>query len=136
MTTGKITKIENTTLAPVFGDILASSTTAKSKPVNVDATVTAKKVSVAAGDKFTATAALAPAVSVRSGTVQVWAGRQISATKFAGLHRVGSYSVKVGVASKKVSVTLAPGTWHVQLRYTDKGVLTTGKSGVKTVTVR
>jgi tungstate transport system substrate-binding protein len=135
VTADQITKIENASLSPQFGDILAPSTTAKSAPVAVVGTPIVKKITGEMG-KVTATVALAPAVHIKNGTLEIWAGRKITATKFSGLHRVAKLTVKNGSAGKTLSVKLNKGQWHVQFRYVNKNVVTTGKSAVKTVTIK
>ncbi len=122
VSTGQITQIENSTLSPVFGDILSPGATTA-----VQLTVSGLNLSHAVGFKrvkanrgaLTVTGTLAPGPFAGGARVELFAVR----TTGAGAERkVGSTSVGKGRTTFTIKTKLTRGyRWILQLEYLQKG---------------
>ena len=127
--TPRITKVEITTLHPVFGDLL-QPTQLQLGRMKVTGGVTMTRVR-AASPKVTISGALAPTDRVKAGKVTLFAGHP-----GRKLHAISSKSVAVGASRYSETWTLGKGTWRVQMRYSNSGVITAGTSKIQQVTLR
>jgi len=128
--TDQITKIEDSTLNPVFGDLLAPTST-KLSTVKVTGVVKLKKVEQS-GKKLRLKGKLKPGTIDGKATLVLWAGRPGDK-----LRKISSHDLKVGkdAFDTKFTFGLKPGKWKVQLRYVDKRVVLTGKSNTLRVNI-
>ncbi len=125
ISTGQISKIENSYYNPVFGDILSpAATTAVALSVTglpISHAVGFKKLSVKRG-KLTVTGTLKPAPALRGASVELFALRT---TGTAPEKVVGKASVAVGKTTFTIKAKLARGFhWILQLEYVQKGQTT------------
>ena len=124
-----ITKVEITTLHPSFGDLLHASVL-QVGAMKVTGGVTMSKVK-AASPKVTISGALAPKDTVKAGKVTLFA-----AHPGKKLHAISSKRVAVGAARYSETWKLGKGTWRVQMRYSNSGVISPGTSKIQQVTLR
>jgi tungstate transport system substrate-binding protein len=129
VSTGQISKIENATLNPKYGDILVPASTAASK-LSVTGAVSITKTTTSAGG-IQVSGNLAPAAPDANATVTLLA-KQPGASSWAV---VGSENLAKGQNSYAVAGTGKGGTWSYQVRYADPGALTTAASATQSVTV-
>ena len=127
--TPRIAKIEIPTLHPVFGDLL-QPTELPLGTMKVTGGVTMTKVR-AASPKVTISGALAPRDTVKAGKVTLFAGHP-----GRKLHAISSKGVAVGASHYAETWKLGKGTWRVQMRYSNAGVITAGMSKIRQVTLR
>jgi ABC-type tungstate transport system permease subunit len=125
ISTGQISKIENSYYNPVFGDILSpAATTAVALSVTglpISHAVGFRKLSVKRG-KLTVTGTLKPAPALHGASVELFALRT---TGTAPEKVVGKASVAVGKTTFTIKAKLARGFhWIVQLEYVQKGQTT------------
>jgi tungstate transport system substrate-binding protein len=128
--TGAISKVEDATLNPVYGDILSPSSSAATQ-VSVSGAVTITKTTTSTGT-VGASGALSPAVPDSNGTVTLLARPQGSTGSFSV---IGSQALTKGQTSYAVSGAAKGGKWTIQVQYSDPGALTTSTSATQNVTV-
>ena len=129
VSTGQISKVEDTSLSPAYGDILSPASSTASQ-VSVTGTVSITNTTTSAG-AVQVSGNLAPATPDANGTVTLLA-KQPGKSSYSV---VGSENLAKGQKSYAVSGTGKGGTWSIQVRYADPGALTTSTSPVKSVTV-
>jgi ABC-type tungstate transport system permease subunit len=130
VSTGDISLVENSTLNPVYGDILSPANT-PATPVAVTGTISITKATASTGG-VSVTGSVEPKAPDANATVEVLARKQGSKGAFK---TVGSSSLKTGATSYGVNGTLGAGKWQIQTRYRDVGQFTTVTSANKNVTV-
>lgn len=144
VTTGQISQVEDSSLSPVFGDILSPAATSpvfvtvsgsatapsSSKPTAGSHLVRFTKVSVHK-TRVTAKGALTPAPAKAGATVQLFAMNS------SGGHerRIASTRVKAHKKAFTLKAKLRKGRWILQLKYVQKGQQA-AYSGLKSVRVR
>lgn len=130
VSTGQISLVENSTLNPVYGDILSPANTT-AVPVTVGGTISITKATASTGG-VSVTGSMGPAAPDGNGAVDVLARKQGSKGAFK---TIGSSAVKSGAKTYAVNGTLTPGKWQVQTRYRDGSQFTAATSATKNVTV-
>lgn len=128
LSVGRIVKIEDSHLDPVFGDILHATSTSLSV-VKVKGAVTVKKATVKNG-RLKVSGALSPKVTGKKATVVLYAAHPGKKLK-----PVGEAGVKNGAKSYAASFTLGSGSWRYQVHYVNAGLIKAGVSSVGKVTV-
>lgn len=126
VTTGALTKIENSKLNPVFGDLLAPATTSKSRVVGVAGRVGVRMT--AGNGKVTTTVNLKPVVRLQRATVQLLAARVHQPAR--KLRVIATLTPKPGTTSRTFTTHLASGKWRLQVRYVNHKVIAAGTSRV------
>lgn len=126
--TDDTTKIENAELDPVFGDIL-QGTSADAGATKVVGSVTLRKAKVD-GRQLVVTAKIAPKATGDQGRLLLFAAHPGKKLK-----QVGSRRIADGAGVVATRFALGSGTWKVQLRYANAGVIVTGSSPTKQVSV-
>jgi hypothetical protein len=129
-TTGAISQVENSSLNPVYGDILSPSATT-AVPVAVSGTISISKATASSGG-VSVTGKLGPSAPDGNGIVDVLARKQGSK---GGFKTIGSSALKKGAKTYAVNGNLGAGKWQIQTRYRDTGQFTTATSKSKNVTV-
>jgi tungstate transport system substrate-binding protein len=124
VSTGQITKVEDTALNPQFGDLLAPSTTALGS-MTVQSAITVSKVSTSYR-RAVVTGTVAPATHAH-GVVT------ITATKGAKTVNAGTAAITGGTFS--VRVKLAPATYRLQARFDDPGQVLSALAAPRTVKI-
>jgi ABC-type tungstate transport system permease subunit len=119
--TGQIAQIENSSLNPVFGDLLSPSATAP-VAMSVQGGVTIASATPGNGS-VTVAGTLTPAAPDANATVTLLA-RPVSST--GAYTQIGSASLAAGAKSFSVSAPLAKGLWQLEVSYADPGQLTAG----------
>jgi tungstate transport system substrate-binding protein len=125
-----ISQIENSTLSPVFGDLLQPN----SKSLGKSTVTGVVKITSATAKKGVVTikGTLAPAVSGSSATLRVYAGHASASSQ----HFVLSKALSNGAKTFTVKVKLARGfTWKVRVKYVNTGQITAGSSAARSVHV-
>jgi ABC-type tungstate transport system permease subunit len=135
VSTPQLSVVENSTLSPVFGDILSPGASAAAQ-VTVNGLSTAHLVKfnklTIKGTKATITGALKPPAALNGGKVQLLG---VPASSNGKQKVLGKASPKKGVRSFTINAKLKAGTWVLQLKYSQKGQ-TTVYSGVRVKTVK
>jgi hypothetical protein len=129
-TTGAISQVENSSLNPVYGDILSPSATT-AVPVAVSGTISISKATASSGG-VSVTGKLGPSAPDGNGIVDILARKQGSK---GGFKTIGSSALKKGAKTYAVNGNLGAGKWQIQTRYRDTGQFTTATSKSKNVTV-
>ncbi len=126
VSTGQISMVENSSLSPVFGDILSP---AASTPVNLVLTGTPTSHSVqfkresAVRGALTVTGTLSPAPVLSGASVELL-GLRVGGT--AGERLIGHASVRRGRTAFTIKARLARGSvWILQLEYVQRGQTST-----------
>lgn len=126
--TGSITQIVNDELDPVFGDIL-QGTSADVGATKVVGVVSVDKARVTrAGLRLTGT--LLPKVTGGKARVVLYAGHPGKKLK-----ERGSMRIPAGATSYDATYRLGSGTWRYRLRYVNRGLIVSGSSGTKRVSL-
>jgi tungstate transport system substrate-binding protein len=135
--TPQISQIENSTLNPIYGDLLtpgasaATAITVQAAAVPATGVATIKSTTGEAGfAKVTGT--VSPAVPDANGHIAILARKATSKGAFA---EVGGFNLRVGQTTFNASVTLAAGKWQLEALYTDPGTVTAATSKAEGVTV-
>jgi ABC-type tungstate transport system permease subunit len=128
--TGAISKVEDATLNPVYGDILSPSSSPATQ-ISVSGAVTITQTTTSTGT-IGASGTLSPAVPDSNGTVTLLARQQGSTGSFSV---IGSQALTRGQTSYAVSGARKGGKWTIQVQYSDPGALTTATSATTNVTV-
>ncbi|HEX3977474.1 MAG TPA: hypothetical protein VHW96_14500 [Solirubrobacteraceae bacterium] len=129
-TTGAISQVENSSLNPVYGDVLSPSATT-AVPVTLAGTISISKATASAGG-VSATGKIGPSAPDANGIVDVLARKQGSKGAFK---TIGSSALKKGARTYAVNGNLAAGKWQIETRYRDTGQFSTATSKAKNVTV-
>ena len=122
-------KVEISTLHPIFGDLLQSSILKVSK-MSVSGGVTITKIKTAS-PRVTISGALSPKVAVKAGKVTL-----LAAHPGHKPHAISSRTVKVGATRYSETWRLGRGTWRIQMKYGNSGVITAGTTQIHRVTLR
>jgi tungstate transport system substrate-binding protein len=131
VTTGQISKIENSTLSPVFGDLLAPAT------ANVDTvSITGAQVLIYRALKsghtgIRLTGRILPQPSAAGAVLRLFAahpGRK--------LHLVHQISLPTGSSTFSKRFVLGRGRWNYELRYAEPGVFKTTSTRLRYVRLR
>jgi ABC-type tungstate transport system permease subunit len=130
VSTGQIQMIEDTSLSPVFGDLLSPAATDPVK-VNVQGAVTISSTKGSAGGA-TATGVVSPGAPDSNATVEILARRQNSTEGFS---QAGGTSLSSGQSAYAVTASLQPGKWQLETSYRDPGELSAATSRPVNVTV-
>jgi ABC-type tungstate transport system permease subunit len=130
VSTGEISQIENSSLNPVYGDIL-SPAAGSAFGVDVTGTATITKATGSPG-RVQVAGGIGPAAPDGSARVDILARESTSTGAF---NVVASRTLAAGQSTFAVDEPLGSGTWTVQVRYSDAGLVTAGTSANKTVTV-
>jgi ABC-type tungstate transport system permease subunit len=130
LSTGQISMIENSTLNPVFGDILSPGAS-PAKTMNVQSTVTVASAHASFGG-VTVSGRVAPAAVDGNANVAVLARPAGSSSTFRG---VGGSTLHPGQSTFAADGSLRPGRWQVEVRFSDPGQVLAGVSAPRTVTV-
>jgi tungstate transport system substrate-binding protein len=129
VTTQEISKVEDPSLTPPFGDVLSPSASAATK-VKVDAAITALKArSNGAGVAVFGT--VAPGTGHVKGTVTI-SGRPAGSKK--GYKKLATVKLAATDGNFAAAPKLAPGNWQFKAVFADTGQVTT--SPAKTVTFK
>jgi tungstate transport system substrate-binding protein len=127
-----MTKLENTTLSPVFGDELHAII----KPLTTTSHVSSTVTSVTATSKsgvVTFKGKLAPTVIGSKAHLSLYAVRTSTGSKT--LKYIGQVKLKSGAKTFTAKFTLSKHSWKTQLKYVNVGIVDSGLSSVKTVSV-
>ena len=128
--TGAISLVENSTLSPVYGDVLSPGASATST-VTLQATATIGKLTTSAGT-VTAAGSINPVAPDASATATLLARPQSS----KGAYKViGTQTLAKGQAAYGVNGALNGGKWSVEVQYSDPGQLVTATTAASNVTV-
>lgn len=130
--TPAITQLEYPDLSPQFSDLLHSASTPTSAPVDVTGTIMLSGLHAGKG-VIGGTAALQPPVRGDNAQLKLYGARVSSPQK--PLKFVAELPLAPNASSRKFTFHLAPGKWHVQVRYVNPGYITTASTVVRTVTV-
>ena len=129
LATPSITKLEDATLSPVFGDLLSPAQTAAQK-LTVHAAVTSLRVSAAAGAAIVF-GSVAPGTGHVRGTVTVSARH----AGHGAYRRVATVRLASGDGNFAVAVTRAAGRWQFRVAYADPRQVVGTTSRAVTATV-
>jgi tungstate transport system substrate-binding protein len=130
VTTGAISQVENSTLNPVYGDILSPAATT-AVPVTVAGTISISKATASASG-VSATGKIGPSAPDANALVDILARKQGSKGVFK---TIGSSALKKGAKTYDVNGNLGAGKWQIETRYRDNGQFSTVISKTKNVTV-
>jgi tungstate transport system substrate-binding protein len=129
VSTGQITQVENSTLSPVFGDLLQPGASAASKII-VHGSLQGLSVRALPG-RVLVSGAVLPASGHVKGLIELLArGGGRGAFKPVATSSLGSLDHSFAVSS-----ALAPGTWHVEVRFVDPGQVVSITTRAQTVSV-
>jgi tungstate transport system substrate-binding protein len=129
VTTGLITQIEDSTLNPVFGDLLQPAATTASK-ITVEGSIQGLSIEALPG-RVLATGSVLPGSGHVKGSL-VLLGR--SGRKGA-FKQIATSSLGTGDHSFAVSTALTPATWFFEVRFQDPGQVVSTTSKAKQVSV-
>jgi ABC-type tungstate transport system permease subunit len=115
VSTGQIPQIENSTLTPVFGDLLQPAATPASR-ITVQGVLEGVAVTALPG-RLLATGSVLPSAGHVKGTIELLA-RTSSKHSFK---QIATESLGSGDRSFAISATVKPGTWAVEVRFQDPG---------------
>jgi len=127
--TGQITQVENSTLSPIYADMLAPGASAPVS-VSVQGAVTISSATASPGG-VTVSGAVGPAAPDANARVNILA-RPLGST--GAYTEVGGGTLGAGQASYAISATLAAGKWQVESTYADPGQLIGATSSAFDVT--
>jgi len=125
-----ISQIENSSLSPVYGDLLQPT----SVPIGKSTVTGAPTISSVKAHTGTVTikGTLSPRVSGSGAKLVVYAGHASA----AGLHVVSTVALSNGAKAFTVKVKLRRGiTWKVRVKYVNTGTITAGTSAASSVHV-
>jgi tungstate transport system substrate-binding protein len=128
--TGQISEIANSTLSPVYGDILSPAASAATT-IALGSSVTIKKYTVSTSG-VSVTGAITPKTPDANATVTVLARKQ--GTK-GSYKTVGVTELAKGASTYALNGSLASGKWQIKVSYQDAGALKTVGSGTRNITV-
>jgi tungstate transport system substrate-binding protein len=128
---GPLSKIENASLAPVFGDLLAPASKFVGR-VAVQGVPHKIKVLSRTSGHVTLKGRVAPAVIGKHAHLSLYA-RRIGTTQ--KLHFTGKRHLTAGAKSFTLTYKLPSASWTFKLRYVNTGVITSGFSAKRKVTV-
>jgi ABC-type tungstate transport system permease subunit len=128
----QIAKVENATLSPVFGDLLAPASRWIGR-VAVIGNPRIKHVRTSS-NHVRLRGLLRPAVLGTSAHVSLYAVPR-GKFKAKGMHYVAQRHVKAGATHFNVQFRLPPGDWTYQLKYVNTGRMTAGFTERRTVTL-
>ncbi len=116
----KIAKVENTTLSPNFGDLLAATSVPIGR-IAVQGTITLTSVKKAGPRAIRVRGKLSPKVTSYGALLRLYAGRPGKP-----LHLVSTIVLPVGASTFNKRFVLGTDTWKFQLSYSHPGTITTG----------
>jgi tungstate transport system substrate-binding protein len=131
LSVGAISKIENATLSPVFGDLLAPTSKFLGR-VAVQGVPHKIKVLASSNGHVTLKGRVTPAVIGKHAHLSLYARRIGTAQK---LHFIGKRHLSAGAKSFTFTFPLPSAHWAFKLRYVNVGVIDSGFSAKRTVTV-
>jgi tungstate transport system substrate-binding protein len=114
--TGEITKIENSTLNPVFGDLLQPAATSPAR-ISVQSVVNRVRVTALPG-RIDVTGAVVPGSQHVKGTVNLLV-RRVGAK--GGFRKVASSRLGTADSRFAISASSSAGKWLVEVRFQDPG---------------
>lgn len=129
VTTAQIAKVEDSTLNPVFGDLLTPGSSTPVK-VTVDSAITGLRAK-SIGDEAIVLGSVAPGSGHVKGTVTVLARKR--GTK--NYRKLTTYQLGSADGNFAVAVKLAAGKWQVQAKYQDPQQVVAAKVRTTTVTI-
>ena len=130
VSTGAISKVENATLNPVYGDILSPASTATTK-VTVHSAL--KNFSVKSqGGKVLVLGNVSPGTGHVKGTIAVFA-RAVG--KQGAFRKVAGQRLRATQGNFAISVPLAAGGWNLRVKFTDARQVVAASSKTVRVTI-
>ncbi len=130
VSTGAISKVENTTLNPVYGDILSPASTAATK-ITVHSAL--QKFSVKSqGGKALVVGKVLPGTGHVKGTVAVFA-RAVG--KKGAFHKVATQRLASTQGNFAISVSRAAGSWNIKVKFSDGKQVVAASSKTVRVTI-
>ncbi len=130
VSTGSISKVENTTLNPAYGDILSPAATV---PVNVTVHGATTNFSVKSqGGKALVAGTVSPGTGHVKGTVTVWAR---SVGKKGAFHKVATDRLAANQGNFAISVALAANSWDIKVKFQDPKQVVAADSKTVKVTI-
>ena len=131
ITTSQIAKVEDSTLNPVFGDLLSPAATTATK-ITVHSVIT-QLASTTQGGQALIRGQVSPGTSHVKATVTLFAKQLGSKQAFK---KVATYKLAANDANFAVVVAkLGPGTWLVQAKYADSGQVVAAQARTIQLTV-
>ncbi len=130
VSTGQISQIENSTLSPVFGDLLSPAATAP-VALTVQAAISIAAVNTATGG-FTVAGTVAPGALDANARVTILARPAGSTAAFT---EVASAPLTAGQTNYLIGGSLAPGAWQIEASYADPGEFAAATTGPVSVTM-
>jgi tungstate transport system substrate-binding protein len=129
VSTGQITQIENSTLNPVFGDLLQPAATTASK-ITVSGAIQGLGIRALPG-RVLATGSLLPGSGHVKGSVVLLA----RSGKKGAFRTIATESLGSGDHSFAIGAARKPGTWYLEVRFQDPGQVVSKTSGSEKVSV-
>ena len=130
VSTGQISVVENTTLSPVYGDILSPASTT---PVNVRVHAATSNLRVESqGAKALVLGTVSPGTGHVKGTVTVLAR---AAGKRGAFKKVATERLASSQGNFAILAPLAPGGWNVKVKFSDSGQVVAATSRTVKVTI-
>lgn len=130
VSTGQISMIENSTLSPVYGDILSPSSTS---PVNVTVHAATSNFKVESqGGKALVLGTVGPGTGHVKGTITVLA-RAVG--KHGAFKTVATERLASNQGNFAILAPLAPGGWNFKVKFSDRGQVVAATSRTVTVTI-
>jgi ABC-type tungstate transport system permease subunit len=130
VSTGQIQQVENSTLNPVFGDILSPASTSAT-PVQVNGTVAITKATASA-NAIQASGTVGPAAPDGNATVRLMGRKKGSTGAFT---QVGQQTLTSGAKTFAINGNVTSGAWQIEAVYGDGSLLGSATSGTQNVTV-
>jgi hypothetical protein len=131
ITTNQIAKVEDSSLNPVFGDLLSPAATTPKK-ITVHSAIT-QLSSTSQGGQALIRGQVSPGTGHVKATVTLFA-EQVGSSK--GFQKVGTNKLAANDANfASVLPSLGPGTWLVQAKYSDSGQVVAAQPRTIKVTV-
>ena len=130
VSTGQISMIENSTLSPVYGDILSPSSTS---PVNVTVHAATSNFKVESqGGKALVLGTVGPGTGHVNGTITVLA-RAVG--KHGAFKTVATERLASNQGNFAILAPLPPGGWNFKVKFSDRGQVVAATSRTVTVTI-
>ncbi len=130
VSTGQISVIENSSLSPVYGDILSPASTT---PVNVSVHAATSNLRVESqGGKALVLGTVGPGTGHVKGTVTVLA-RAVG--KGGAFKKVATERLASNQGNFAILAPLAPGNWNVKVKFSDSGQVVAATSRTAKVTI-
>ena len=130
MSTGSISKVENPTLSPVYGDILSPAATS---PVNVTVHSATSNFGVKSqGGKALVLGKVSPGTGHVKGTVAVFA-RAVG--KKGAFQKVATQRLAATQGNFAISVPLAAASWNIKVKFSDPKQVVAASSKTVKVTI-